>query len=81
MQGILKVEPTIMSPKIRKKRSSDSIPGKFKISRVVKAENKFIAEYIDRNIPQNMFVFLTTFKALYPQTVCSSISSLLVLAV
>ena len=28
MKGILKVEPTITSPKTRKKKSSESIPGK-----------------------------------------------------
>ena len=81
MHGILKVEPIIISPKTTKKKSSEIIPGMFKISGLVKADIKFIVEYIDKKIPQKKLVFLTNFKAFNPQIVCYSISSLFVLAV
>ena len=50
MHGILKVEPIIISPKTTKKKSSEIIPGMFKISGLVKADIKFIVEYIDKKI-------------------------------
>ena len=70
MHGILKVEPIMISPKITKKKSSETIPGKLDRSILLKEDIKFITENIDKNIPQKKLVFLTIFKALNPQIVC-----------